>query len=92
MPSYHDCEVADPGRLIGPPAIQRWCCLPSSLIYTMRQASRRSWRIEQTRPVEVAFMAYRGTLRTNALKLVAKKLQSWLAAERSCPRTAGGVW
>ena len=50
----------------------------------MRQASRRSWRIEQTGPVEVAFMAYRGTLRTNALKLVAKKLQSWLAAERSC--------
>ena len=79
-------------RLTEPPAIQRWCCLPSSRIYTMRQASRRSWRIEQTRPVEVAFMAYRGTLRTNALKLVAKKLQSWLAAERSCPRTAGGVW
>ena len=37
-----------------------------------------------------AFMAYRGTLRPNALKLVAKKLQSWLAAERSCPRTVGG--
>ena len=36
-------------------------------------------------------MAYRGTLRTNALKLVAKKLQSWLAAERSCPRTAGRI-
>ncbi len=36
-------------------------------VYVMRQASRRSWRIGQTRPVEVAFMAYRGTLRPNAL-------------------------
>ena len=31
-------------------------------VYTMRQASRRSWRIGQTRPVKVIFMAYRGTL------------------------------
>ena len=28
-------------------------------VYTMRQASRRSWRIGQTRPVKVIFMAYR---------------------------------
>ena len=28
-------------------------------VYTMRQASRRSWRIGQTRPVKVVFMAYR---------------------------------
>ena len=28
-------------------------------VYTMRQASRRSWRIGQTQPVQVVFMAYR---------------------------------
>ena len=50
-------------------------------VYTMRQASRRSWRIGQTRPVRVVFMAYRGTLQSDALKLVAKKLQSSLAVE-----------
>ena len=46
----------------------------------MRQASRRSWRIGQTRPVKVVFMAYR-----NALKLVAQKLQSSLAVEGELP-------
>ncbi len=39
-------------------------------VYTMRQASRRSWRIGQTRPVKVVFMAYRNTLQADALKLV----------------------
>ena len=51
----------------------------------MRQASRRSWRIGQTRPVKVVFMAYRNTLQANALKLVAKKLQSSLAVEGELP-------
>ena len=48
-------------------------------VYVMRQASRRSWRIGQTRPVKVVFMSYRNTLQADALKLVAKKLQSSLA-------------
>ena len=51
----------------------------------MRQASRRSWRIGQTRPVKVVFMAYRGTLQADALKLVAQKLQSSLAVEGELP-------
>ena len=51
-------------------------------VYVMRQASRRSWRIGQTRPVKVVFMAYRNTLQADALKLVAKKLQSLSRAER----------
>ena len=51
----------------------------------MRQAPRRSWRIGQTRPVKVVFMAYRGTLQSGALKLVAKKLQSSLAVEGELP-------
>ena len=54
-------------------------------VYTMRQASRRSWRIGQKRPVKVVFMAYRNTLQADALKLVSKKLQSSLAVEGELP-------
>ena len=54
-------------------------------VYTMRQASRRSWRIGQTEPVKVVFMAYRNTLQADALKLVAQKLQSSLAVEGELP-------
>ena len=54
-------------------------------VYVMRQASRRSWRIRQTRPVKVVFMSYRNTLQAYALKLVAKKLQSSLAVEGELP-------
>ena len=54
-------------------------------VYTMRQASRRSWRIGQTQPVQVVFMAYRNTLQADALHLVAKKLQSSLAVEGELP-------
>ena len=54
-------------------------------VYTMRQASRRSWRIGQKRPVKVVFMAYRNTLQADALKLVAKKLQNSLAVEGELP-------
>ena len=54
-------------------------------VYTMRQASRRSWRIGQTRPVKVVFMAYRNTLQADALKLVAQKLQSSLTVEGELP-------
>ena len=54
-------------------------------VYTMRQASRRSWRIGQTRPVKVVFMAYRNTLQADTLKLVAQKLQSSLAVEGELP-------
>jgi len=54
-------------------------------VYVMRQASRRSWRIGQTRPVRVVFMAYRNSLQADALKLVAKKLQSSLAVEGELP-------
>ena len=54
-------------------------------VYVMRQASRRSWRIGQTQPVQVVFMAYRNTLQADALKLVAQKLQSSLAVEGELP-------
>ena len=54
-------------------------------VYVARQASRRSWRIGQTRPVKVVFMSYRNTLQADALKLVAKKMQSSLAVEGELP-------
>ncbi len=54
-------------------------------VYVMRQASRRSWRIGQNCPVKVVFMSYRNTLQADALKLVAKKLQSSLAVEGELP-------
>ena len=54
-------------------------------VYTMRQASRRSWRIGQDKPVKVVFMVYEGTIQTDALKLVAKKMQSSLAVEGELP-------
>ena len=54
-------------------------------VYTMRQASRRSWRIGQSRPVKVVLLAYRNSLQAEALKLVARELQSSLAVEGALP-------
>jgi hypothetical protein len=50
-------------------------------VYTMRQASRRSWRIGQRQPVQVIYYAYGGTLQAQALSLVARKLKASLAVE-----------
>ena len=52
---------------------------------TMRQVSHRSWRIGQSRPVRVVFMAYKNSLQADALKLVVKRLQSSLAVEGELP-------
>lgn len=48
-------------------------------VFTLRQASRRSWRIGQAQPVEVIHLAYEETLQTQALALIAKKSQASLA-------------
>ena len=58
---------------------------PDYSVYTMRQVSRRSWRIGQTAPIQVVSMAYLNTLQADALKLVAKKLQSSFVVEREHP-------
>ncbi|TAJ20332.1 MAG: hypothetical protein EPO65_04055 [Dehalococcoidia bacterium] len=50
-------------------------------VYTMRQASRRSWRIGQRHPVRVVYFAYRAALQAQALLLVARKLQASLIVE-----------
>jgi SNF2 family DNA or RNA helicase len=49
--------------------------------YTLRQASRRSWRINQTKPVTVHYMVYDKTLQNRALRLMATKLETSLAME-----------
>jgi SNF2 family DNA or RNA helicase len=49
--------------------------------YTLRQASRRSWRISQTQPVKVYFLTYADTMQTRAMKLIADKLTCSLALE-----------
>jgi hypothetical protein len=50
-------------------------------IYTLRQASRRSWRIGQKEPVRVAFFTYSETAQESCLRLMGKKLLVSLAME-----------
>lgn len=50
-------------------------------LFTMRQASRRSWRLSQTNPVKVFFMYYRNSIQEQALSLMATKLQASMAIE-----------
>ena len=47
----------------------------------LRQASRRSWRIGQKRPVRVGFLTYSGTAQESCLRLMGKKLLVSLAME-----------
>lgn len=49
--------------------------------YVLRQASRRSWRIGQKRPVRVGFLTYAGTAQESCLRLMGKKLLVSLAME-----------
>jgi hypothetical protein len=50
-------------------------------LHTLRQSSRRSWRIGQRRPVEVKFFAYAGTMQEVCLRLMGKKLLVALVME-----------
>lgn len=43
-------------------------------VFTLKQASRRSWRIGQTQAVKVIFMAYENTPQHIALKLIGAKV------------------
>ena len=54
-------------------------------VYTMRQASRRSWRIGQSHPVNVHYLTYSNCIQESALALVARKTQSSLAVEGELP-------
>ena len=50
-------------------------------IYTLRQASRRSWRIGQDQPVKVYYLSYLNTMQETALSLIASKMETALAIE-----------
>lgn len=54
-----------------------WMAIDYS-VYTVLQASRRSWRIGQTRPVKVYYFAYEETIQEDALRLVAAKVAAAL--------------
>lgn len=49
--------------------------------YTLRQASRRSWRIPQRKPVRVYSLTYSGTMQTRLMQLMADKMMCSLAIE-----------
>lgn len=49
--------------------------------FTLRQSSRRSWRIGQKEDVHVYYMTYAGTAQATALSLMADKMQVALAVE-----------
>jgi len=65
--------------LISFPSIVFYQCGYST--YTLRQASRRSWRITQKEPVKVYYFTYLETMQTRAMKLIATKLETSLALE-----------
>jgi SNF2 family DNA or RNA helicase len=50
-------------------------------VFTLRQASRRSWRIGQDKPVRVHYLHYAGTMQERAIELVGRKLSASLAIE-----------
>jgi hypothetical protein len=43
-------------------------------LHTLRQASRRSWRIGQSHPVRVLFFTYRETMQDTCIRLMGKKM------------------
>lgn len=50
-------------------------------LFTLRQASRRSWRIGQAKPCRVVYLYYEGTMQDRALGLMGKKLTAAQALE-----------
>lgn len=50
-------------------------------IYSLRQASRRSWRIGQDKDVRVYYLYYRPTMQERAMYLMGSKLEAALAIE-----------
>jgi hypothetical protein len=50
-------------------------------LHTLRQASRRSWRIGQRQPVRVFYLHYEETMQSSCLRLMGRKLLVSLAME-----------
>ncbi len=53
--------------------------------HVLRQASRRSWRIGQQRPVRVCYMSYAETAQERCLRLMGKKMQ--VSSQITAPRS-----
>jgi len=81
----YDCLICNPNLvktgldLLDFPTIIFFQCGYS--VFTLRQASRRSWRIGQNLPVRVFYMAYAKTMQEKALSLMAQKMETSLAVE-----------
>ena len=81
----YDCLICNPNLvktgldLLDFPTIIFFQCGYS--VFTLRQASRRSWRIGQDQAVRVFFMAYAETMQEKALSLMAQKMETSLAVE-----------
>lgn len=56
-------------------------------VYTLMQATRRSWRIGQKLPVEVYFLGYRATAQIQCLSLMAKKIAVTQSTSGTMPET-----
>src|SRR5262249_14558427 len=50
-------------------------------LFTMRQASRRAWRIGQRKDCKVIYLYYGGTLQSRAMSLMGKKMEAAQALE-----------
>jgi hypothetical protein len=50
-------------------------------LFTLRQASRRAWRIGQTQPCRIVYFHYDGTMQDRAMSLMGKKLTAAQALE-----------
>jgi len=85
----YDCLLCNPNLvktgldLLDFPTIVFFQCGYS--VFTLRQASRRSWRIGQNLPVRVFYLAYAGTMQDKALSLMAQKMETSLAVEGELP-------
>ena len=81
----YDCLLCNPNLvktgldLLDFPTIIFFQCGYS--VFTLRQASRRSWRIGQDLPVRVFYMAYAKSMQEKALSLMAQKMETSLAVE-----------
>lgn len=56
-------------------------------VYTVQQASRRSWRIGQKQPVEVFYLSYAETAQSDCLRLMAKKIAVSQSTSGDTPET-----
>lgn len=50
-------------------------------IFTVRQASRRSWRLSQDKPVDVYFLYYKNTVQETTLSVIAQKMTAAMTLE-----------